>query len=186
MVACGRVRIRSAGLDARTSSDPRRWKINAWRPDGPAFDADELALVVRYSTGGGQFKPRWRIFWISQGSRGQAKFARFGGPGSILSISSGRLGGTRSANLSRARQRARYDWARRGSMGPRIQTLEIVDDRGGEILRGTTPAERLAIADGMWRTARQMIRAILAREHSDWSDAEIESRGAQRMSHGAI
>jgi Rv0078B-related antitoxin len=64
--------------------------------------------------------------------------------------------------------------------------MEIVVDRVAEILRGKTPAERLAIADGMWRTARQMIRAILARDHSDWSEAEIERQVATRMSHGAI
>ena len=61
-------------------------------------------------------------------------------------------------------------------MDSRIQAVEIVDDRVAEILRGKTPAERLAIADGMWRTARHMIRAILARDHSDWSEAEIEAQ----------
>jgi Rv0078B-related antitoxin len=67
-------------------------------------------------------------------------------------------------------------------MDSRIQTIEIVDDTVAEILRSKTPAERLAIADGMWKTARQMICAILARAHSDWSEAEIDRHVAQRMS----
>ena len=71
-------------------------------------------------------------------------------------------------------------------MESRIGTIEIVDDRVAEILRTKTTAERLAIADGMWRFAQQMIRAIVAREHSDWSEDEIERQVAQRMSHGVV
>jgi 2-polyprenyl-6-methoxyphenol hydroxylase-like FAD-dependent oxidoreductase len=71
-------------------------------------------------------------------------------------------------------------------MEPRIRAIEIVDDRVVEILRSKTPAERLAIADGMWSFARQMIRAIQAREHPDWSQGEIDREVARRMSHGAF
>jgi hypothetical protein len=75
---------------------------------------------------------------------------------------------------------------RGGSMDSRIQKMEIVDDRVAEILRSKTPAERLAIADGMWWFARRMIREIVAREHPDWSEAEINRQVARRMSHGAF
>jgi Rv0078B-related antitoxin len=71
-------------------------------------------------------------------------------------------------------------------MDSRIRAIEIVDDRVVEILRSKTPAERLAIANGMWSFARQMIRAIQAREHPDWSDGEIDREVARRMSHGAF
>ena len=71
-------------------------------------------------------------------------------------------------------------------MDSRIRTMEIVDDRVAEILRSKSPAERLAIADGMWRFARRMIREIVAREHPDWSEAEINRQVARRMSHGAF
>ena len=71
-------------------------------------------------------------------------------------------------------------------MDSRIQKMEIVDDRVAEILRSKTPAERLAIADGMWWFARRMIREIVAREHPDWSEAEINRQVARRMSHGAF
>ena len=43
---------------------------------------------------------------------------------------------------------------RGGPIDSRIRTMEIVDDRVAEILRSKSPAERLAIADGMWRFAR--------------------------------
>lgn len=65
-------------------------------------------------------------------------------------------------------------------------TFEIVDDRVAEILRKKTPAERLAIADGMWRFARDMIHAIISREHPDWPEDEIRRQVARRMSHGAF
>jgi hypothetical protein len=71
-------------------------------------------------------------------------------------------------------------------MDSRIRTMEIVDDRVAEILRSKSPAERLAIADGMRRFARRMIREIIAREHPDWSEAEINRQVARRMSHGAF
>lgn len=67
-----------------------------------------------------------------------------------------------------------------------VRTIEIVDERVAEILRKKTPAERLAIADGLWRFARDMTRAIIAREHPDWSEDEIRRQVARRMSHGAL
>src|SRR5271163_1882321 len=57
---------------------------------------------------------------------------------------------------------------RGGPMDSRIRTMEIVDDRVAEILRSKSPAERLAIANGMWRFARRMIREIIARDHPGW------------------
>jgi Rv0078B-related antitoxin len=71
-------------------------------------------------------------------------------------------------------------------MDSRSRTMDIVDDRVAEILRSKSPAERLAIADGMWRFARRMIREIIVREHPDWSEAEINRQVARRMSHGAF
>jgi hypothetical protein len=54
------------------------------------------------------------------------------------------------------------------------------------ILRSKTPAERLAIAFRMWSFARNMIRCIVAREHPEWSEAEVAREVARRMSHGAV
>ena len=71
-------------------------------------------------------------------------------------------------------------------MDPRIRALEVIDDRVVEILRKKSPAERIAIADGLWRFARDMIHANITREHPDWSEDEIRRHVARRMSHGAF
>ncbi|GAB4135169.1 MAG: hypothetical protein Tsb009_01170 [Planctomycetaceae bacterium] len=54
-----------------------------------------------------------------------------------------------------------------------------------EVLRQKTGAERLAIANRMWCSAREMIRHHLRQEHPDWTDEEIQRETARRMSHGA-
>jgi hypothetical protein len=61
-----------------------------------------------------------------------------------------------------------------------------MDDAMAEVYRAKTPAERLAIADGMWRFAQKMIDAILRDEHPDWTDEAIAREVARRMSHGAV
>lgn len=54
------------------------------------------------------------------------------------------------------------------------------------VLRTKTAAERLAISNGMWRSARRMIENILRKEHPDWSDDAIQREVASRMSSGAV
>jgi hypothetical protein len=63
---------------------------------------------------------------------------------------------------------------------------EMVDNAMVAVLRRKTPAERLAIAFGMWDFAKEMIRANLRKEHSDWSDEQIQRATARRMSHGRV
>jgi hypothetical protein len=53
-------------------------------------------------------------------------------------------------------------------------------------LRAKSPQERIAIVDGMWRSARAIIIAGLRSDHPDWSDAQIEHAASRRLSHGAI
>jgi hypothetical protein len=60
-----------------------------------------------------------------------------------------------------------------------------MDDEMAEILRHKTPAERLAIADGMLRSARTMLTAMLTRQHPDWSQERVAAEVAKRISHGA-
>jgi hypothetical protein len=50
-----------------------------------------------------------------------------------------------------------------------------------EVYRAKTPAERLAIANGMWRSARRIIDAVLPAEHPDWSEEAINREIARRM-----
>ena len=71
-------------------------------------------------------------------------------------------------------------------MASLIQTMEILDDAMANILRRKTPVERLAIANGMWKFARDMLRASLAREHPDWTEDELNRMVARRLSHGAV
>jgi Rv0078B-related antitoxin len=68
------------------------------------------------------------------------------------------------------------------SIHARPLNIEMMDDAMAEVLRAKSPAERLAIADGMWRSAVRMIEAILRAERPDWTDDEIRREIARRMS----
>lgn len=71
-------------------------------------------------------------------------------------------------------------------MARRRLNIEMMDDAMADVLRARSPGERLAIADGMWRSARRMIEAILRAERPEWTDDEIRREVARRMSHGAV
>ena len=60
-----------------------------------------------------------------------------------------------------------------------------MSDDMAEILRQKTPAERLEIAFGMWRSARDMLTAMLTSRHPDWTHDRIVEEVARRLSHGA-
>ena len=55
-----------------------------------------------------------------------------------------------------------------------------------EVLRGKTGAERLAIANGMFRSARQMLLSHLHTEHPEWDETQINEETARRLSHGPV
>ena len=63
--------------------------------------------------------------------------------------------------------------------------LVIVDDTVARILAQKTVAERIAMADGFWRSARKLVWAMLSRDHPDWTEEEIRREVARRMSRGA-
>ena len=63
--------------------------------------------------------------------------------------------------------------------------VEILDEEMARVLRAKTSAERLAIANGMWSSARRMIAAILQDEHPDWHAEQVDRETARRLSHGA-
>lgn len=65
-------------------------------------------------------------------------------------------------------------------------SFEVVDDAMVEVLRTKTESERLEIAFGMWRFARDTIRQTVAAEHPDWDEDKIRCEVATRMSHGAV
>ena len=58
--------------------------------------------------------------------------------------------------------------------------IETIDDRTADVLRQCGPAERLEMAFGMWRSAREIITSILVAEAGieEWGEswpAEDES-----------
>jgi hypothetical protein len=59
--------------------------------------------------------------------------------------------------------------------------IEVVEPAMAEILRGKTEAERLAIAWGMWRSARGMLGNLLRDEHRDWSEEQINREIGRRF-----
>lgn len=63
--------------------------------------------------------------------------------------------------------------------------IEVMDDVMADILRQKTEAERLIIAWGMWRSARDMLRALIRAENPDASQEVVNRLAAQRLANGA-
>jgi hypothetical protein len=63
--------------------------------------------------------------------------------------------------------------------------IEIVDRQMAEVLAAKTEAERLAIAWGMWRSARRMLTQLLTHEHPDWSAEEVQQEVSRRLASGS-
>jgi hypothetical protein len=63
--------------------------------------------------------------------------------------------------------------------------LVIVDDHVASILARKAMSERIAMADGFWRSAWKLVRAMLLREHPEWTEDELCREVARRMSRGA-
>jgi hypothetical protein len=64
--------------------------------------------------------------------------------------------------------------------------IEVMDDDMAAVLRAKTGAERLAIASGMYASARRMLLSHLRAEHPDWDEQQIQRETARRLSHGAM
>ena len=68
---------------------------------------------------------------------------------------------------------------------PRRFVDEVVSDEMAAVLRMKTPAERLAIAFGMWRFASAVVRGSIRREHPEMPEDRLAREVARRMSHGS-
>lgn len=68
----------------------------------------------------------------------------------------------------------------------RPPVIEVIDDEMARVIRSKSGAERLQIADQMYRDARQMIVSHLRFEHADWDERRIIREAARRLSHGAV
>jgi len=64
--------------------------------------------------------------------------------------------------------------------------VEMMDPQMVEILRNKNPAERLAIACGMWESARMIIDGAVRQQHPDWSQDGVNREIARRISPGAV
>jgi len=60
-----------------------------------------------------------------------------------------------------------------------------MDPRVAEIMRRKTASEKMAIVDGLWRTARQLVRGSLRQQHPGWTEDQLDRETARRMSRGA-
>ena len=67
-----------------------------------------------------------------------------------------------------------------------LRRIEVIDDAMAEILRRKTPAERLAIGFGLWRSARKLLRGQLASLHPEWDSERLNREVARRLSHGIV
>ncbi len=64
--------------------------------------------------------------------------------------------------------------------------FEVVDDAMAEVLRAKSPAERLAIAHGMWSHASQLLQRVIKAEHPDWTPEQVQAQVAQRLLNGDV
>ena len=67
-----------------------------------------------------------------------------------------------------------------------VFNVEVLDDEMAAVLQQKTPAERLAIAFGLWRSARVLLRGQLRSLHPDWSEDRLDGEVARRLSRGAV
>jgi hypothetical protein len=66
----------------------------------------------------------------------------------------------------------------------RRPTVEVLDNEMVQVLSAKTGGERIAIAAGMFRSARRMIISHLRQEHPDWDAARLQDEVIRRLSHG--
>jgi hypothetical protein len=68
----------------------------------------------------------------------------------------------------------------------KLVKFEVVSPEMAEVLRTKTGAERLAIANGLYASARRMLISHLRTTHPDWDEQTIIREAARRLSHGAV
>lgn len=64
--------------------------------------------------------------------------------------------------------------------------IEAVDTLTAEILKKKTPAERLEIAFGLWRSTSKLLFFCVKSLHPDWDEKRIEREVVRRLSRGAV
>jgi hypothetical protein len=64
--------------------------------------------------------------------------------------------------------------------------IEVIDDSMAEVLRRKTGPERLAIANGLIRSARSILHSHISSTHPDWTPEQVAREVARRFSHGVV
>ena len=62
--------------------------------------------------------------------------------------------------------------------------IEIVDREIATVLAQKTEAERLQIAWGMWRSARNMLTRLVQAENNELSADEVQAEVSRRLASG--
>lgn len=65
-----------------------------------------------------------------------------------------------------------------------LPPFDIPDDAMVEVLRKMTPAQRLAVANRMWVSARKSLEYMLRSDHPDWDDEQVRQELSRRMLRG--
>jgi len=71
-----------------------------------------------------------------------------------------------------------------GNQRRAIERMETLDPAMVRVMRAKSPAERLAISHGMWRSARDMLRNLTRAEHPNWLEVEVCRKVAERLGRG--
>jgi hypothetical protein len=72
------------------------------------------------------------------------------------------------------------------TIDPRIpRHIEVMDDETTAIMRAMSPAEKIAMASDMWKSASEMIFYSLRESNPHWDESMLHREVARRMSRGA-
>lgn len=66
------------------------------------------------------------------------------------------------------------------------RNIEAIDDVMAKVFKEKTPQQRLAIAFGMWSSAKKQLTNYLRSQHPEWDDTMIQKEVAKRLSHGIV
>jgi hypothetical protein len=70
-------------------------------------------------------------------------------------------------------------------MRPLPRSIEVIDDQTAEVYRRMSVAQKIAVAHGMWRYARERLTAAVRWLHPDWDERAVRREVARRLLNGS-
>ena len=70
-------------------------------------------------------------------------------------------------------------------MRPLPPTIEVIDDDMADVYRRMSAAEKIAVAHGMWRYARERLTASVRWLHPDWDERAVRREVGRRLLNGS-